>query len=384
MVCRLALACGLLAAVAVHAAPAEPAHPMVTEAPDASLLHKRATTCTFSGSEGASKVSKSKTACSTIYLSALAVPSGTTLDLKDLNDGTHVIFEGETTFGYEEWEGPLVSVSGTDITVEGASGAVLNGDGSRWWDGEGGNGGKTKPKFFAAHDLTSSTIKSIYIENSPVQVFSIDGATDLTLTDITIDNTDGDTDDLAANTDGFDIGESTDITITGAKVYNQDDCVAINSGENIYFSAGVCSGGHGLSIGSVGGRDDNTVKNVTFYDVNVLKSQQAIRIKAIYGDTGSISDITYHEIAFSDATDYGIVIEQNYDDTSKTPTTGVPITDFTLENVIGTCADDDCTEVYIACGSGACSDWSWSSVSVTGGKVSSECLNVPSGISCDL
>ena len=110
----------------------------------------------------------------------------------------------------------------------------------------------------------------------------------------------------------------------------------------------------------------------------------AIRIKTIYGDTGSVSEVTYHEIAFSDATDYGIVIEQNYDDTSKTPTTGVPITDFVLENIIGTCEDDDCTEIYIACGDGSCSDWTWSGVSVTGGKVSDDCLNVPSGISCDL
>lgn len=32
------------------------------------------------------------------------------------------------------------------------------------------------------------------------------------------------------NTDGFDIGSSTNVVITGANVYNQDDCVAVNSG----------------------------------------------------------------------------------------------------------------------------------------------------------
>lgn len=47
---------------------------------------------------------------------------------------------------------------------------------------------------------------------------------------MTIDNSDGDTDDLGANTDGFDIGDSTNVVITGANVYNQDDCVAVNSG----------------------------------------------------------------------------------------------------------------------------------------------------------
>src|ERR1700712_5158925 len=90
---------------------------------------------------------------------------------------TQVVFEGETTFGYKEWSGPLVSVSGTDITVKGASGATLNGDGSRWWDGEGSNGGKTKPKFFYAHSMVSSSITSLNFKNSPVQLMSINSAT---------------------------------------------------------------------------------------------------------------------------------------------------------------------------------------------------------------
>ncbi|KAI2959164.1 CAZyme family GH28 [Aspergillus niger] len=328
------------------------ADPLVTPAPKLEDLEKRATSCTFSGSEGASSASKSKTSCSTIVLSDVAVPSGTTLDLTDLNDGTHVIFEGETTFGYEEWSGPLVSVSGTDITVTGADGAYLNGDGSRWWDGEGSNGGKTKPKFFYAHDLTSSTISGIYIQNSPVQVFSIDGSTYLTMEDITIDNTDGD-DGEAANTDGFDIGDSTYITITGAN--------------NIYFSGGVCSGGHGLSIGSVGGRSDNTVKNVTFYDSDIKSSQNG--------------EVTYKEITLSDITDYGIVVEQNYDDTSESPTDGITIEDFVLDNVQGS-VESSGTNIYIVCGSDSCTDWTWTDVDVTGGKTSSDCENVPDDISC--
>jgi hypothetical protein len=38
------------------------------------------------------------------------------------------------------------------------------------------------------------------------------------------------------------------------------------------FSGGVCSGGHGLSIGSVGGRSDNTVSSVTFENSEVKAS----------------------------------------------------------------------------------------------------------------
>lgn len=41
--------------------------------------------------------------------------------------------------------------------------------------------------------------------------------------------------------------------------------------QEITFQNGVCSGGHGLSIGSVGGRSDNIVDTVTFYN-NEIKS----------------------------------------------------------------------------------------------------------------
>ena len=200
----------------------------IANAPTRARAANASSGCTFSGADGAASASASASSCATITLSAIAVPSATTLDLTGLADGTQVVFEGETTFGYAEWEGPLVSISGKDITVTAGTGAVLNGDGSRWWDGEGSNGGKTKPKFFAAHSLTSSSITGLTIQNSPVQVYSIDSSTDLTLTNVVIDNSAGGTE--AANTDCFDIGSSTGITITGATCTNQDDCVAVNSG----------------------------------------------------------------------------------------------------------------------------------------------------------
>lgn len=130
-----------------------------------------------------------------------------------------------------------MSVSGKSITVIGASGSLLDGGGSRWWDGEGSNGGKTKPKFFYAHSLTSSTISGINIKNSPVQVFSVNGASWLTLSNISIDDKDGDSQG-GHNTDAFDVGDSSGVYISGATVYNQDDCLAVNSGTNITFTGG--------------------------------------------------------------------------------------------------------------------------------------------------
>ncbi|KAI1195509.1 glycoside hydrolase family 28 protein [Nemania serpens] len=361
------------------------AAPAVTPAPSLdNVLQKRAS-CTFSGSQGASSASKSQASCATIVLSNVAVPSGTTLDLSKLTDGTHIVFEGTTTWGYKEWAGPLLQIKGKDITVEGASGSLLNPDGARWWDGQGGNGGKTKPKFFAAHSLTgSSSITNVNIRNTPVQAVSINGCEGLTVTNMVIDNSAGDSAG-GHNTDAFDIGSSSGITIAGAKVYNQDDCVAVNSGTDITFSGGLCSGGHGLSIGSVGGRDDNTVENVTFKDSTVTKSANGIRIKAVAGATGTIKGVTYSGITLSDITGYGILIEQNYNggDLHGSPTSGVPITDLTIQGVTGPSGvESSAYNVAIVCGSGACTGWNWSGVSVTGGKKYGSCQNVPSVASC--
>ncbi|KGO75432.1 Glycoside hydrolase, family 28 [Penicillium italicum] len=364
---------GLLSAAAVNAAPAI--------APEANGIAARGS-CVFSGASGAENAMKSKGSCSTITLSNVAVPAGTTLDLTGLKTGTTVIFEGTTTFGYKEWEGPLVSVSGTSITVQGASGSQLNGDGARWWDGKGTNGGKTKPKFFFAHDLTNSKIENLYIKNSPVQVFSINGAKELNINGVTVDNLDGDK--LGGhNTDAFDVGSSNGVYITNPTVHNQDDCLAINSGSNVHFTGAQCSGGHGISVGSVGGRSDNVVDGVTIENCSIKNSQNGVRIKTVYGATGSVKGVTYKDITLSGITEYGIVIEQDYRNGSPTgsPTGGVPITGLTIDGVTGSLTSS-ATDIYILCASGACSNWSWGGVSLSGGQASKKCKGIPSGASC--
>lgn len=235
------------------------------------------------------------------------------------------------------------------------------------------------------------------MKNSPVQVFSVNGAQSLTIDGVTVDDSAGDSGG-GHNTDAFDIGSSSYITIQNSKIYNQDDCIAVNSGTNIWVSNLYCSGGHGLSIGSVGGRDDNTVKNVTFINSQVVNSQNGARIKTVYGATGQVSDITYSGITLSNVNKYGVVIEQDYENGSPTgtPTAGVPITGLTLKGVTGS-VTSSAKDYYILCASGACcepihpmrwiilicsaANWSFSSVSVTGGK-SNSCNYKPSGFSC--
>ena len=76
-------------------------------------------------------VAKAKAGYTAITINAMAVPGGKTLDLTGLKAGTVVTFTGITTFAYAAWEGPLVSVSGTDIVVQGSG--TLDGNGAKYW-----------------------------------------------------------------------------------------------------------------------------------------------------------------------------------------------------------------------------------------------------------
>jgi len=186
---------------------------------------------------------------------------------------------------------------------------------------------------------------------------------------------------LGHNTDAFDVGNSDDITITGSTIYNQDDCLAVNSGTNIQFLNNYCSGGHGISIGSVGGRSNNVVDTVAIKDCTVVNSENGIRIKTVAGATGSVKGVTYSGITLKNIAKNGIVIQQDYQNGSPTgvPTDGVPITGLTIANVKGSVASS-ARGIYILCAAGACSDWKWSGVSISGGK--NNCTGAPGSVKC--
>ncbi|KAM5356787.1 hypothetical protein ACJ41O_003433 [Fusarium nematophilum] len=154
---------------------------------------------------------------------------------------------------------------------------------------------------------------------------------------------------------------------------------------DITFSGGLCSSGHGLSIGSVGNRANNVVDTVKFLNSQVTKSTQAIRVKTFKGATGQVKRITHSDITISKASKYGILIEQNYDggDLHGEPTSTLPITGLTLKNIYGQGAvNSKGTNIAIVCGSSGCSNWTWSIVKVSGGKNYSSCQNVPSVAIC--
>ncbi|OKL61468.1 hypothetical protein UA08_03373 [Talaromyces atroroseus] len=334
-------------------------------------------------------ISSAVKSCTNIVLSNISAPPSSTINLQSLQTGATVTFAGTTTFGdtYDK-DFDTIVISGTNVTITGAEGHVIDGNGQAYWDGKGSNGGQAKPNhFIVVKDFYYSEITNLNIQNWPVHCFEIENVEHVTIAGLLLNNTAGDEPNdrsgkkaAAHNTDGFDISKSEHVTLQDTSVYNQDDCVAVTSGSQIVVSNMYCSGGHGLSIGSVGGKSDNTVDGVTFENSQIVNSENGCRVKSNAETTGSVSNVIYQNITISDITDYGIDVQQDYLNGGATgkPTTGVPFTGFSFIDITGTVTDDG-KDYYILCGDGSCSDFTFSGVSITGGGKTSSCNYPDSG-----
>ncbi|XP_025829997.1 polygalacturonase-like [Agrilus planipennis] len=342
-----------------------------------------ATSCTLTGNS-IDELDTIKSSCNDIVIEDLVVPAGRTLDLTGLSD-TSITFRGNISFGYAEWKGPLVLISGTNINITGEAGHVLDGQGARWWDTLGANGGVQKPRFFKTRYLYNGVVTNLNFLNSPRHCFAIHNCTNITVNNIVMNTRDGDTQG-GHNTDAINVKGSENVYISDTTVYNQDDCLAVRSGKNIHFTRAFCSGGHGISIGSVGNRTNNVVEDVYITDSTVVDSENGVRIKTVVNATGLVSGVTYDNITLRNITDFGILMRGDYMNVpgpTGTPGNGVPILNVTITNVRGTVQAGG-TNIFILLGEGVAQNWYWNNINVTGGEINLTCQGVPpnSGAFC--
>ncbi|GKZ40116.1 hypothetical protein AbraIFM66950_002442 [Aspergillus brasiliensis] len=343
------------------------------------------TTCTVTNQADASAAVSS---CSNILLSGVTVEASSSLSLSVPTSGA-LLFAGTMTVEYtpDTSYTPII-ISGKHAKVAGLEGAVIDGQGSKYWDGKGSSGGIEKPDhFIKLTGLDESTFEEIKVQNWPSHGFDITHCDNLTMSNIIMDNSAGAglTSDgvvLAHNTDGFDVNNCDGLYISGAHVINEDDCVAVSSGSNMVFENLYCDGSHGLSIGSIS--SGVTVSNITFKDSTVVNGENGCRIKTDYGDDDStVSDVTYSNIYVHNITAYAIDIQQDYKDgdPTGTPTDGITVKNVVFEDITGAVGKSTAYEYYILCGStSSCEDITFTDVDVTGGETLCSPSSVCTGV----
>ncbi|KAF9244451.1 pectin lyase fold/virulence factor [Melanogaster broomeanus] len=309
--------------------------------------------------------------CKTVNINAFTVPAGETFRL-DLLDGTTVNVLGDIEFGNVSWAGPLFEVKGTNI--------IFNGNGKRWdgggpfyWDG--GANIVTRPVPMMKIEI-SGKLSNVYAVNSPSRCFAVSNPDSLTITSVTVDNSQGNYPNAKSsgkpaghNTDGFDVSGN-DVVIQNCTVINQDDCMTINKGSNILFKNNYCGFGHGISIGSI--TSNVIVDGVTIQGNTVVNSQQAFRIKTRKDATNSrVSNVIYNGNTATNCSDFGVLITQSYPEALGTPGDGVTISNvkFYPETTTLT-ADSSAYRVAVNCGASSCTGtWNWAGLEASGGEV---------------
>ncbi|KAG2366110.1 glycoside hydrolase family 28 protein [Suillus spraguei] len=313
--------------------------------------------------------------CTTVNINAFTVPAGQQFKLQ-LLDGTTVNVLGEVQFGNASWGGPLFSVSGNDITFNGNN-QKWDGGGPFYWDGQGVNGGITKPHPMMGIYI-SGTLNDVYVVNSPAHAFAIANPGPLTVSGVTVDDSQGnypnaqsDNKPAGHNTDGFDVGGS-NLIIQNSTVLNQDDCLAVGRGTNITFADNYCEGGHGISIGSIS--SNAVVSDVEISGNTVVNSAYSFRIKTDTSATNSmVQQVTYTANTAINCTYYGILITQSYPSNMGTPGNGVTISDINFSSgTTSLTTNSGAYMVSVNCGVGSCTgNWDWSGLEASGGKVGS-------------
>lgn len=247
------------------------------------------------------------------------------------------------------WNGMTAIILAQNIdglTVTSKTGAgVFDGNGQASWDLFAQDSSYARPTFFYVDGSSDVTISNLFFKDAP-NVFhsSTGGSSNVAYTNITLAAI-STSDNKPKNTDGWDIGDSTDVTINGASVLNDDDCVAFKPGASYVEVYDItCNGSHGISVGSLGSRSGSTdtVKNIYVSGATMIKSTKAAGLK-LYpagSDHGSsvVSNVTFENFEVQD-TDYAFQVQSCYgaDDSycAQNPSTA-QITDVVVTGFSGT------------------------------------------------
>ncbi|CAI7565100.1 unnamed protein product [Penicillium viridicatum] len=367
--------------------------------------HVRAAACTpvAGGSDDTPAIAEAITKCG--KGGTIIIPAGKTYNLNSPLDfagcaGCDFQLEGTLKFSSSTnvWKGQtaMINIKNIDgLKIRSLSGkGVIDGNGQESWDLFAKDSSYRRPTLLYITGGSNIEVSNLRQMNPPNVFNSVKGNTKTAkFLKLNMDAT-SKSNNEPKNTDGFDIGASTDVTISNVHVLNDDDCVAFKPGaDGVIVKDITCTGSHGLSVGSLGKSGEDFVKNVHVSGARMIKSTKAVGIKTYPTGNGhaksTVSNITFTDIVV-DGCDYAIQIQSCYgedDDYCEKNPGDSDLTGIVFENISGkTSGKYKAVTGSLSCGARGTCDVKVSDYTVvapTGGS-EVQCANTPAklGVKC--
>lgn len=385
------------------------AHAATTTQPDHKLsgLRERASTCTplAGGSSSIDDVPAIQSAIASCASGTIVIPSGTTYYINSAFSfagcsGCSFQIEGtlKVASNTDYWGGRqaiflMSGINGAKVFSSTGSG-VIDGNGQNAYDLFASDSTYKRPTLFYITNSKNVVVQNLRFKNAPNVFHSVTGgSTNIKYIDINLSAV-SKSSNAPKNTDGWDIGASTDVTVTGATVTNDDDCIAFKPGCNYATVTDItCVGSHGLSVGSLGKTNTDTVQNVWVSGATMINSTKAVGIK-LYPDgpdhgTAVVSNVTFQNVVVQNS-DYAFQVQSCYGETTSYcasyPSTA-QLSGIVVKGFSGTTSSKYAPSVAnINCPAAGSCDLTMSSMTVKppSGSASYLCANTPStlGVTC--
>ncbi|KAL2835991.1 pectin lyase fold/virulence factor [Aspergillus pseudoustus] len=287
----------------------------------------------------------------------IVFPEGTTYYLNSALDlagcsGCDIQIEGLLKFASDTdyWNGKTAMINAKNIDglkIRSLTGnGVIDGNGQNAYDRFASDSSYARPTLLYITGGSAIEVSNLRQKNPPNVFISVKGGTtNAVFADLRLDAT-SKSSNPPKNTDGFDIGESTYVTISNTTVSNDDDCVAFKPGcEYLTVTDITCTGSHGLSVGSLGKSSDDSVRNVWVERATMIGSTKAAGIKTYPSGDGhgvsTVSNVTWKDVVVQDC-DYAIQVQSCYgedDEYCESNPGNAVISDITFQGFSGTTSD---------------------------------------------
>ncbi|GKZ37826.1 hypothetical protein AbraIFM66950_009615 [Aspergillus brasiliensis] len=297
------------------------------------------------------------------------------------------------------WDGreAFIKVGAVDgITFTSQASGVFDGNGQASWDLYATNNSYSRPSMLVFSACNDVTVENLHFNAPPNAFHHIAGSsTNVLYRNLTMYAV-STSDAVAQNTDGFDVGTSTYVTIRDVTVTNDDDCVVLKPGANYTEVYDVtCIGGHGLSLGSLASTagTTDTVSNGFYSGITMINNTKAAGVKFFPGGStyGSaiVSNVTWENIVVQNC-DYAFQVQTCYEadtDYCATYPSNSQLLDVVVRNMSGyTSSHYAPVAMNIDCPANGTCDITMSDIDIvsTGSSTEFLCANTPSdiGINC--